>query len=314
MTIGIAAAGPGAARAILDALARAETIATGAIGGFISFACIAETGLLRAEAQQGGARGLLAQGLPAEMDTARLAVLMSSGPDRPEPLAQFTPADPSVGLVTGHRFPNAPSEDGVSLAAAALADMRQGAAPQQAAAGIASANPDADAGFICLGLDGRIGLANTAYVATFSGLGESRFSRQDTHAGVLCNGISQAGPLANLIAEMVLDAMQPAVKPLAIILRGGLKVRRAPVAELKLKPNLDPEELVFPSFRNTGSNWNAGYGPHIRVSIGGKVVGRLLDEPFRTGRGDRAESFDGRSELVVRVAALVQPSTEVPSI
>lgn len=302
MTIGIAASGPDAGRAILDALARAETIATGAIGGFVSFACIAGTGLLRASVQRGGARALLANGLPARSEHARLAVLMSSGPDRPEPLAQFTPGDPAAGLVTGHRFPNAPGNDGVSLAERALAHLRRGAAPDQAAALVALAYPDADAGFICLGLDGRIGLADTAYVARFPGLGQARGSRGDTQVGVLCNGISQAGPLANLVAAMVLDAMQPTIRSLEITLRSGLKVSRAPVAELKLDAHLEPQELLFPSCPGTAAGWNAGYGPQIRVSVGGTAVGRLLDEPFMTGQGDRAERFDGRKELVVRIA------------
>ena len=314
MTIGIAASGPGAARAILDALAKAEMVATGAIGGFISLACITDTGLLRASAQRGGARGLLAGGLPDGIDAARLAVLMSSGPDRPEPLAQFTPADPAVGLVSGHRFPNAPGSEGISLAEAALAEMRQGASPERAARKTALQNPDADAGFICLDLDGRIGMANTAHVAGFPGLGEARGSRRDTQVGVLCNGISQAGPLAGLVAEMVLDAMQPAPQSRKITLHGGLKVRRAAVAELKLGQDLDPQELLFPSFPDTGTEWNAGYGPDIPVSINGRIVGRLLDEPFMTGRGDRVDRFDGRTELVVRVAMAAPCPAGLPPV
>lgn len=304
MTIGIAASGPGAGRAILGALAKVELIATGAIGGFISFACISETGLLRASAQRGGARGLLAGGPPDGIDAVRLAVLMSSGPDRPEPLAQFTPGDAAAGLVTGHRFPNAAGGDGISLAQAALDRMRRGDCPQTAAGMVARANPGADAGLVCLGLDGRIGMANTAYVAGFPGLGEARHSDGGRHVGVLCNGISQAGPLAELVARMVLDAMQPARAATPITLRGGLRVGRAPTAELRLDAALVPQELRFPSFCGTDGDWTGGYGPDARVSINGTVVGRLLDEPFMTGRCNRAERFDGRNELVVRFAPL----------
>ena len=171
MTIGIAASGPGAGRAILDALSAAEGVGTGAIGGFLSFACLTDTGLWRCGRQRGGARGFLNEGLPDKIGAAPLAVLMSSGPDRPEPLSQFTPGADGVGLVTGHRFPNAPDRDGIALGAAALALMRQGADPQAAASAVAWANPDADAGLICLDLAGRIGQANTAYVAGFPGLG-----------------------------------------------------------------------------------------------------------------------------------------------
>ncbi len=44
--------------------------------------------------------------MPTVFAHARHAALMSSGPNRPSPLAQFTPGDARVGLVTGHRLPN----------------------------------------------------------------------------------------------------------------------------------------------------------------------------------------------------------------
>ena len=108
MTIGIAAYGPNAGQAIIDALRAAEVVGHGAISGFVSMVVIGEDGELhRIETQRGGTQGLLKGGeMPTHFMRARHAALMSSGPDRPSPLAQFTPGDARAGLVTGHRLPN----------------------------------------------------------------------------------------------------------------------------------------------------------------------------------------------------------------
>ncbi len=60
MTIGIAAYGPNAGQAIIDALRAAEAVGHGAISGFVSMVVIGEDGELhRIETQRGGTQGLL---------------------------------------------------------------------------------------------------------------------------------------------------------------------------------------------------------------------------------------------------------------
>ena len=140
MTIGIAVTGDGAGLAAFRALEAVERVARGAIGGFVSFVVISEGGaLLRAETQRGGTSTLFVEGErtgatpPPAVADARFAALMSSGPDRPTPLAQFTPGDAAHGLVTGHRLPNMPG-DGTDrpLNEAVLARLVAGADPRQA--------------------------------------------------------------------------------------------------------------------------------------------------------------------------------------
>ncbi|WP_172332388.1 hypothetical protein [Mangrovicoccus sp. HB161399] len=303
MTIGIAASGPGAGRAILGALARAEAVGTGAIGGFASFACIGPQGLWRCGIQRGGARALLARGLPEEALEAPRAVLMSSGPDRPEPLAQFTPGDAAAGLVTGHRFPNLRGGAGSSPAEAALEAMRAGIGPAEAAELAAAADPDADAGIVCLGLDGRIGMANARHVAAFPGLGQALQAQGGARAGVLCNGIAHGALLAPLIAEMALAALVPPQVAGTVLLQRGLPVLRGSWSELRLGPQMQPEALVLSASLPSGGRWSAGYGPQARLTRDGLTVGRLLDEPFLTGEDGRVESFDGRECLPVRYVA-----------
>ena len=114
MTIGIGAIGPNAGLAVFKGLQAAERVGTGSIGGFAVFAAISEDGpLFMSETQRGGTATLFTAGEtsgvlpPSEIAAAPYAAVMSSGPDRPAPLSQFLAADPAIGLVTGHRLPNA---------------------------------------------------------------------------------------------------------------------------------------------------------------------------------------------------------------
>lgn len=297
MTIGIAASGPGAARAILDALAKAELVAGGAIGGFVSLACLHPGGIARRDTQRGGARAILADDLPPDIVGSGLAVLMSSGPDRPAPLSQFTPAEAGTGLVTGHRFPNTPGPDGLSLAETVLDRMRH-MPPDAAADTVAADHPAADAGFLCIDLKGRIGMANTAYVAGFPGLGRAIRGTGDARVAVLCNGISPSASLADLVADLALDAMTPRRTAGAVTLAHGLPVRGGDRAELRVDATMSPVELILPGFRNT-LEWNGGYGPAALLTCGGRIIGRLADEPYLTGRENRVEGYDGKATLTV---------------
>jgi hypothetical protein len=168
VTIGIAVRAPNAGQAAFEALRTVERVARGAIGGFVSFVAITTDGrLLRAQTQRGGTSTLFTDGEktgtapPAAIAQAPLAGLMSSGPDRPAPLVQFTPADPTVGLVTGHRLPNMPGADGIALNQAVLDRMRAGEPPARAARSVLQRNPEADAGIIALGPEGAVFAGNS---------------------------------------------------------------------------------------------------------------------------------------------------------
>ena len=83
MTIGVAAAGAQAGAAVFDAVLGAELLGRGAIGGFVVFAVLDEQGRLQYRTTQRG--GVTALDLPASWRDARVAAVISSGPDRPEP-------------------------------------------------------------------------------------------------------------------------------------------------------------------------------------------------------------------------------------
>jgi hypothetical protein len=166
--------------------------------------------LHRAEVQDGGVTALLAGGaVPDQIAAAPLAGLMSSGPNRPTPLSQFTPADPEVGLVTGHRFPNARGVRDRPLNLEVLELMRLGFDPEAAVARVIADNPQAHPGFIAMSRDGPLHAENTPYLLCFGDAGKAvgRFGDGRAGVAVLHNAISPHGSLADLVVEVVLSVM-----------------------------------------------------------------------------------------------------------
>jgi hypothetical protein len=157
--------------ATFKALQAVERVGRGAIGGFASFVAITADGeLLRSETQRGGTATLFTAGEticalpPPVFAEAPWAAVMSSGPDRPEPLSQFTPGQAGVGLVSGHRLPNMPGAEGLPINRAVLDRMAHGQPAPDAAHAVLAANPEADAGIIALDHAGRIYAGNTRIV------------------------------------------------------------------------------------------------------------------------------------------------------
>lgn len=220
MTIGIAAHGAGAGRAVLAGLTAVETVGSGEIGGFAVFRAIAADGTpIAAETQRDGAVALLAaldrQGLVSRAEAAPVAALISSGPDRPAPLAQFLAAGP-VGLVTGHRLPNTAGADGVPLNLAALRLLEAGAAPAEAVAAVVEANPEVDAGLIAVA-PGALASAETGRVGRRTDRGGARLDiRGGAAAGVavLHNAIEPFEGLAALAAGAARAVLEAALPPL----------------------------------------------------------------------------------------------------
>lgn len=210
MTIGVAAHGPRAGAAVRAAVLAAELLGRGAIGGFGVFAILDSGGEPQYRVAQNG--GITALALPDEWLDARFAAVISSGPNRPEPLVQFLPGKKGVGLVTGHRLPNLPGLDGVPLNQAALAGMAAGKAPQQAVDAVLAANPEADAGLIALDARGRLGWGNTARVARRADRGEAHRASGDARFAVLHNSIHAQSALPDDIADLAWSQLtgQPA--------------------------------------------------------------------------------------------------------
>ncbi|MCE7027731.1 DUF6963 family protein [Jiella avicenniae] len=308
MTIGIAAHGPAAGRAILSSLRAVEGFASGAIGGFVSVAALASDGQIhRAEIQDGGATALLERDRVAQaVLEAPSVVLMSSGPNRPEPLSQFTPAATGTGLVTGHRFPNNGGPDGRSLGEAVLAAMIAGASPRDAAEAVVKANPGADAGLIALSADGSVFAADTAFLARFGDRGGiTRESDDETaRVAILHNGIWPSESLAPLLAELILGAMiPPAPIAGALDLRAGTPVVFGEEAGIVLSDMGAIETVLLIGDGEPRGPWSCGSGYRAPVWRSGQKIGCCLDEPFLVTEGRRIVSVNGRPRAPIRWSA-----------
>jgi hypothetical protein len=292
MTIGIAACGPGAADAILSALMAVETFASGAIAGFVSLAAIVEDRIERVEIQTGGATALIAAGSPQWLADSRCAVLMSSGPNRPPPLAQFTPGDAAIGLVTGHRFPNAHDRDGHPLNRTALALMGRGLEPQAAVDAVATANPEADAGLLAISADGRIGLKDCAYLDQFADRSHATLSSPAGIVAVTHNGIVPYRGLASIVADLALERMSPPPTELRRIeVRAGIHLRIGPRNAVEVDDNGCATGLLISNpllMRGTNS-----FGLGYRAEVVGAPGQRLQYEPFMVAQDGVLLSIDG---------------------
>jgi hypothetical protein len=167
MTIGIGAFGPNAGASVLAGWAEAERTGEGSIGGFAVACAITGGGeTISLECQRGGLPTVLAEQAGSSelgaFSSAPIAAVITSGPDRPEPLSQFLVSGPS-GLVTGHRLPNRASAHGRPMNVEALAHIGTGISPDVAVAQVAAENPEVDAGLIAVTRD-AIGLADTRLV------------------------------------------------------------------------------------------------------------------------------------------------------
>lgn len=215
MTIGVAAHGPRAGAAVHAAVLAAELLGRGAIGGFGVFAMLDGNGEVRYRVTQNG--GIRALELPDEWLEARYAAVISSGPNRPEPLVQFLPGARGVGLVTGHRLPNLPGLDGVPVNQAALARIEAGDTPQQAVDRVLDANPEADAGLIAMDVHGRLGWGNTARVARRADRGEAHRDNGEARLAVLHNSIHAQTALSDDIADLAWSQLTGQAAPLRFL-------------------------------------------------------------------------------------------------
>lgn len=306
MTIGIAATGPNAGLAIVEALEAVEKIATGAIGGFVSLVAIGLDGQMhRAETQRGGTRGL---GGPAALSeairTARFAGLISSGPDRPDPLSQFTPARAGVGLVTGHRFPSTPGPEGRPLNEMVLDLMAAGRSPQEAVDTVVQANGQMDAGLIALSLDGAIYGADTAYVVGMPRRGAVTLLSDDGTAAVsvLHNSIvpwRATAALAADVAMAVLSLGPPAHD--AMTVRTGLPIRRTHFNAWEIDGAGQATAVhLGPGWPQSGT-FAFGLGPLAPVLSGPVRRGTALDEPFLLAAGGQLQFVGGVTEARIPV-------------
>ena len=308
LTIGIAAVGPNAGRAIIRALAAVESLGRGAIGGFVNLVAITAAGTVeRAEIQRGGSAALFSGGIasmPIDIAEARIACLMSSGPDRPEPLSQFTPADARVGLVTGHRMPNTIGVNGVNLNDEVLDLMRRGLSPTDAVERDVNSNPEVDAGIIAVDVSGRIYAANTRLVERRNDRGSALCGSPGTGAvaAVLHNAIRPHRPIAALAAEIAMDVMQPDDRPDGwITFRKGIPLIQGRANAVDVNADGAVEAILVENPKFLDGQWSLGIGYETMVLSRAEVIASMLYEPYMIVDDGILRKIDGQAELSVPI-------------
>ncbi|OKO88285.1 hypothetical protein AC629_10465 [Bradyrhizobium sp. NAS80.1] len=209
MTIGIGCYGANAVAAVMSAVMGAELAGRGSIGGFAVLAVLDEDDAFQhTSVQRGGVSGLK---ILDAWQSAKTAAIISSGPDRPEPLVQFLPGQSGVGLVAGHRLPNSLNEGGVPVNRAVLQLLERGQAPQDAIDHVLNAEPEMDAGLIALSAQGVIGWANTRRVARRPDIGVATKIEADRGFALLLNSIfsnhASCAELARCLGDLAWGAL-----------------------------------------------------------------------------------------------------------
>lgn len=308
MTIGIGAFGPNAGLAVFRALRAAEKVGTGAIGGFATFAAITGDGCaVFSVTQRGGAATAFTEGETTGVEPwpdfaeARIAAVISSGPDRPGDLKAFIPIDPAVGLVTGHRIPPTSGANGKPMNADALARMRAGTPASDAAQAVAGESPEADCGLICIDVAGRIGVANTARVLRRPDVAAVLRRDEETGAavGVLHNAIRPHGAIAELAAATAIETMTADLAPKGFVtISAGTPIGMG--EENALFCDSSGRVLkVTTTDPSVGIRGELGAAVYLAsaVWLGDTLAGRTTFEPITTIENGRLVAFSGKDEL-----------------
>jgi hypothetical protein len=302
MTIGIAVSGPQAGLAAFRALRAVEAVGRGAIGGFVSFVAIDGNGeLVHAQTQRGGGGALFGGGRPPRnIAEAPMAALMSSGPDRPEPVSQFTPGDRHAGILTGHRFPNMPCAGGKPPNLIALERLRAGASAEAAIAETLVFDPTADAGLIAVDLNGNIALGNSAAVSLRDDIGEAlkKDAASGLRAGVLHNSIFPHQALAALAVSAALDAVAPCDRADCEASIIGVPLTPGDYRHLVLDGTGKPQLIAVTDNAFVDGHWE---GSPVRrgdqVVVDGVVIGHVTREVYCVARDRHVASGRGGERI-----------------
>lgn len=308
MTIGIATYGPNAGGAAIAALRSVEAIGRGAISGFVSLAIADESGAITCfSCQNKGTGGLFVDNaIPDSVREAKYAALMSSGPNRPEPLQNFTPSKAETGIITGHRMPNTTDGNGSRLNDLVLELVQNGMAAQLAMEKVLNDNPNADAGFLMLSFQDGLFAANAKSVTSRADQG--LFIRQDLEkkfgAGAIHNAIEPNKAIANLAVETALDYMFPSDNAeQKIIFAAGVELKIKDTVFVNVNTNGVVQEINVTNSNYLSGECHIGIGFEVPVFKAGRQIGKMKYEPFMQVIDGVLVLIDGFEKLSVAVGS-----------
>lgn len=314
MTIGIGAIGPNAGLAVWKALNRVERIASGAVGGFATFALLDRCNKVHYyHTQRGGSSTLFVYGdavlpgPPLHVASAVAAVVISGGPDPRGPLTAYVAAQDGVGLVTGHRITSAVTEEGVPLNRRVLQLMGEGLPAGKAVVRVMKENPSADGGLIALDVYGNAGMANSDRVDRRPDSAKAAMKKGKCKVFVLNNRIVPAQVAADVAAATAMEVMWRGRQPvLQITISAGLTAQYD-VQDKVIIDESNEAVAIYTSDRGALTGETDAAVPYLGslvVRQDGQAAGRLLQEFIGRLKDGTILELSGRDRVLADVGKL----------
>lgn len=297
-TIAIVAAGENAGLAVFLALPEAEKVARGSIGGVAGMDVMLSDGTICSYQNfgRGGTSTLFVEGEetgvlpPSRIASAPVAAIVSTGPRRPYDLGvdpcdqEFETGRDGVGIVVGHRIPDAVGRDGEPVNAHVMRLMAEGLSPSEAIDRVMGANPSVDAGLIAVSDDGAIAMGNSALVNTRSDYAHAR--GEDRRAGAvvqtIMNEIHPPQAVAQLVVNVALETMTRSQQPdLTIVIPSGVRVEPGRSNRVEVDADLVATKILVDREEHVmGQRWAVVPYLHSPVFQNGDLIGYTINEPL----------------------------------
>jgi len=314
MTIGIGAYGPRAGEAVFFALQQVELIGKGSIGGFAVFAVIKNDGeLVYYTTQRGGTKTLVTQGEvtgvlpPTGVLSANIAGVISSGPDRAEPLETGLPTKVGVGIVTGHRLPRSTCRvHGIPMNQEVLELMETGLDANTAVEKVVEENIERDVGLIAISVNGTMGVQNSSKVERRPDYAKiyREDSTKNAKVAVLMNSIHPVPAAAEVAAGVAMDIMTEKQTPdFELQVKVGHKIEVGSQDEVHVDANLSITRLITSDEASLIGTQRCCI-PYIgaKVMQHGRVIGYVITEPSTNLEDGIIVNFRGETEVSVGVS------------
>ncbi len=289
MTIGIGAIGNNAGLAVWKALQSVELVTSGSIGGFATFVILdSEYKSKTFCTQRGGSQTLFTYGdsvmkyPPQEVIDAPFAGVVSSGPDRQEPISALIPVADGVGLVTGHRIPAAIGKNGISVNWEVFQLMKEGIPADEAVKTIMQQNPKIDTGLIALDIRGNMGMMNSDRVNTRLDISSAHFEKGGAKIMVLNNEIYPHTIVADIAANIGMEVMLADRKPdLVIKMYAGIKIQYDENERVIINDNNVVQAIYTADTSVLKGKMITCVVPYLGNPVikNGKTIGVMMNEP-----------------------------------
>ncbi|MBX2838586.1 MAG: hypothetical protein KTR35_17135 [Gammaproteobacteria bacterium] len=313
MTIGIVARGEKAGVALVSSLGAIEHVAEGAVAGFVSLVVFDERNSATFfESQTGGVTGLFgnlygfieADTLPREIQEATRAGLISSGPHRPSPLSRFLAWDENGNIVSGHRFPQTPAQDGTPLNQSVLLTLQATGDNSKALQQVLEKNEFADAGIVALDTNNNVYCEDTKRVKRRGDTASVTMCTKNYSFGFSMNSIYPPTLIAELLTVKLSNSLRKASLPKqshCISIKLDAEILKGAQPKVHINDNLAVMSIV-----TAETCWFENYCEGALLETGtpilldGMFVGTILEESYITASNGNICSLSGQNELTLQ--------------